>query len=140
VAFPLYRLTGGNVDYVKLMRLGLPGLAEEIRQRRDRAIRYGHDAQLYEGMLIALDALADVCRRYERQAREQANTTYDLERRRELTAIAETLSNIAAAPPRTLREAIQLFWLYALVGDIRNHGRMDVYFGGSWRATWRTAR
>jgi pyruvate-formate lyase len=129
VAFPLYRLTGGNVDYVKLMRLGLPGLIQEIQRRRDRAVRYGHDGQLYEGMLIVLEALAEVCRGYERQARELAEATFDPERRRELAAMAEALANIAAAPPRSLREAIQLFWIYALAGDIRNHGRMDVYLG-----------
>jgi pyruvate-formate lyase len=128
IAFPLYRLTGGNVDYAKLMRLGLPGLAAEIERRREQ-LADGQDAQIYEGMLIALEVLGSVCRHYERQARELAAVTPDPMRRRELAQIGATLSNIAAAPPQTLREAIQLFWLYALVGDIRNHSRMDVYLG-----------
>lgn len=129
IAFPLYRLTGGNVDYAKLMRLGLPGMAAEIERRRERAVLAGSDAQLYEAMLIALDVLAGVCRRYERHARDLAKATFDVQRRKELGQIAETLCHIVAAPPRSLREAIQLFWLYALVADIRNHGRMDVYLG-----------
>jgi pyruvate-formate lyase len=129
VAFPLYRLTGGNVDYARLLRLGLPGMREEVRQRHERAIGYGHEAKLYEGMLIALDTLAQLCRSYEWQARELAVEAADPERRGELEAIAATLAGVVAGPPRTLREAIQLFWLYALSGDIRNHGRMDVYLG-----------
>jgi pyruvate-formate lyase len=126
IAFPLYRLTGGNVDYEKLMRLGIPGMVAAIEQRRARP---GADTQLYEAMLIALDVLAAVARHYEQQARELAEATFDVWRRAELTQIADTLGNIVVAQPRCLREAMQLFWLYALVADIRNHGRMDVYFG-----------
>src|SRR3954454_2215705 len=129
IAFPLYRLTGGNVDSQKLMRLGLPGMAAEIKQRRERAAADGGDTQLYQGMLIALDVLVGVCRHYERQARVLAGATFSPQRRSELYQIAEALGNIIVAPPQNLRQAIQLFWLYALVGDIRNHGRMDVYLG-----------
>jgi pyruvate-formate lyase len=129
IAFPLYRLTGGNVDYGKLMRLGLPGMSAEIGQRQQQAAVAGEDTQLYQGMLLALEVLATVCRHYERQARELAAATFDLQRRSELKQIAETLCSIVAAPPQNLREAMQLFWLYALVGDIRNHGRMDIYLG-----------
>ena len=129
IAFPLYRLTGGNVDYAKLMWLGLPGMVAEIERRRERAVVAGAKPQLLEAMLIALDVLATVCRHYEQHARELAGATLDARRRNELIRIAETLGNIVVAPPRSLREAIQLFWLYALVADIRNHGRMDVYLG-----------
>jgi pyruvate-formate lyase len=129
IAFPLYRLTGGNVNYQKLMRLGLPGMIEEIQQRRERAAKAGNDTQFYEGLLLALDVLANVCRHYERQARQLAAATLDERRRGEVTQMAETLRKITAAPPQTMHEAIQLFWLYALLGDIRNHGRMDVYLG-----------
>jgi pyruvate-formate lyase len=129
VAFPLYRLTGGTVDYVKLMRLGLPGVIAEVERRRQEALAAGGDDQLFEGMRLALEVLADACRSYERQARDLAAEADDLVRRGELLAIANTLANIVVAPPRNLREGIQLFWLYALIGDIRNHGRMDTSFG-----------
>ncbi len=129
IAFPLYRLTGGNVNYQKLMQLGLPGLGAEIRRRHEQALSTGCDPQFYQGLLLALDLLATVCHYYEQQAREQAAATRDERRRNELEQIAQTLHNIVVAPPQTLREAMQLFWLYALLGDIRNHGRMDVYFG-----------
>jgi pyruvate-formate lyase len=129
VGFPLYRLTGGTVDYVKLMRLGLPGMIAEVERRRNEALANGGDDQLFEGMWLALDVLADVCRGYERQARALAAEADDPAWRGELLELAATLANIVVAPPQNLREAIQLFWLYALAGDIRNHGRMDTYLG-----------
>ena len=32
-AFPLYRMVGVCLDYEKLLRLGLPGLREEVREK-----------------------------------------------------------------------------------------------------------
>jgi pyruvate-formate lyase len=130
VAFPLYRLTGGNVDYEKLMRLGLPGLAREVEHHRQEAADRGQDPALLEGLAIALNTLVGVCRRYENEARHLAELEPDRERQAELEAMARALANLREAPPQTFREAAQLFWLYALLGDIRNHGRMDVYLGG----------
>ena len=129
VAFPLYRLTGGTVDYAKLVRLGLPGIAAEVRAHLGRAVERGGDAGLYEGMLAALDVLADVCLHYATQAFEQAEATRDPLRRAELEAMGAALLALVFAPPKSFREALQLVWLYALVGDVRNHGRMDVYLG-----------
>lgn len=129
VAFPLYRLTGGTVDNGKLVRLGLPGLRAEVEERRQQAEADGEDTALFEGMAIALGVLAGVCRRYEAEARALAATEPNPARHDELLTLAEALAAIQTAPPRSLREAAQLVWLYALVGDIRNYGRMDVYLG-----------
>jgi pyruvate-formate lyase len=127
IAFPLYRITGATPDYAMLVRLGLQGLRAEILRRRGSADGDGRD--LYEGMLLALDTLAEVCRHYEVQAVELAEAAVDHSRRRELIALAEALGAITARAPEGLLEAAQLVWLYALVGDLRNHGRMDVYLG-----------
>lgn len=129
IAFPLYRLTGGNVDYEKLMRLGLPGLSAEVKARRDHALAEGGDAALFDGLLTALDVLGDVCRHYEQEARSLCDTIPDERRREDLQRMADALAQLVVAPPQSFREALQLFWLYALTGDIRNHGRMDVYLG-----------
>ena len=43
--------------------------------------------------------------------------------------MAATLENIAYAPPQTLREAIQLAWLYSIICGTLEYGRMDVYLG-----------
>lgn len=129
VAFPLYRLTGANVDYGKLLRLGIPGVRREVATRRDEAARTGDDASLFDGLLLAIEVLAENCRHYEQEARLFAVVSWDADRRRELETMADVLSRIRVGPPRTLREAAQLMWLYSITGDVRNHGRMDVYLG-----------
>ncbi len=129
IAFPLYRMTGGNVDYAKLMRLGIPGLRAEILELRRQAPRDSDTRSLYEGMLLALDVLADVCHAYAFDARALAREASSDQRRVELLQMADALSALPERPPASFREALQLFWLYSLIGDVRNHGRMDVYVG-----------
>ena len=125
VAFPLYRITGATPDYGKLVRLGLPGLRAEILERRGDAD--GEARNLYDGMLLALDTVADVCRHYEEEAVALAEAASEPARCEELGQLAAALRAITVRAPRGLLEAAQLVWLYALVGDLRNHGRMDVY-------------
>ncbi len=129
VAFPLYRLTGGTPDFHKLVTLGIPGLYEEVEQFRAKAESQCKDVSFYQGMKLALDVLVDVCRFYEQQACEQSRLTTDPGKRAELVTMAQTLRSITVSRPGHLREAMQLFWLYTYVSDIRNYGRMDVYFG-----------
>lgn len=125
IAFPLYRLTGGTVDLAKLVRLGIPGLASEVATRR----RDAGEPALFDGMLAALEVLANVCRHYEREALILSNDQPDGGRRTQLRSMAGALGAIACAPPSTFREGLQLVWLYDLVGDVRNHGRLDVALG-----------
>src|SRR5512140_2992417 len=80
-------------------------------------------------MKLAIDVLIDVYYFYEKQAREKAGQAPTAERKTELLTMADTLRMITISRPRQLREAMQLFWLYTYVSDIRNYGRMDVYFG-----------
>lgn len=129
IAFPLYRLTGGTADFGKLVRLGVPGLRREVAAYRARAAAGDGDVVLYDAMLVALDVFVDVLRQYERQARGRAVAASEGDARRTYEAIADTLGRIAERPPEHLREALQLFWLYALAADVRNYGRMDVYMG-----------
>ncbi len=80
-------------------------------------------------MLMVLDLLADVCSHYANQAADQAAATEDRARREELAVMSQGLEHVRSAAPATLREAIQLVWLYALVAAVRNFGRMDVCLG-----------
>ncbi len=110
IAFPLYRMAGATLDYGKLLRRGLPGLAEDCRSVSDEVLR----AAL--GQAVGL--LNGLCRRYaqeaERLGEHELNTT---------------LGAITDRPPETLREAIQLVWLFALVSGASNFGRADAYLG-----------
>lgn len=120
------RLCEINLNFDKLLTVGLPGLLAEVRQCREKAA--GDAAVLYESMESALGLLKDVCLYYAGMAEKQAEEAGP-SRRDQLFLIAETLRNIAERPPETLREAIQLFWLYGLLASLDNFGRMDVYLG-----------
>lgn len=129
IAFPLYRLTGGTVDFGKLLRLGIPGLIAEVERRREKAAASGGDVKFFDGMRLALDVLGDLCRYYAKQAEKRAFAESRKGRARELTEMSAVLHKISTQKPETFREAIQLFWLYSLAADARNYGRMDVYLG-----------
>ena len=125
IAFPLYRMAGITLDYGKLLELGIPGLK---RLAREQAASCDGERSLFDGMGAALDVLEDSCRRYAREAAELAAAGG--ERARELEQMSEILEALTSRAPETLREAIQLFWLYALLSGTWNYGRMDVYLGG----------
>lgn len=127
IGFPLYRMGGASMNYAKLLRLGLPGLRKEIEFHARQKGNVGQE--LYEGMHQALNLLEDVCRHYVEQAISMANVVQDSKRKRQLVEMAAVLDAITKRKPDSLQEAIQLFWIYSLVTDVRNYGRMDVYLG-----------
>lgn len=129
IAFPLYRLTGGNIDFGKLLQLGIPGLMMEIEVCRAQKAANGVDTGIYDAMLIALGVFIDTCRHYAAEISELAAIETEVERHSELMMMKDILEVITISRPKSFREAIQLFWLYSLISDCRNYGRMDVYLG-----------
>ena len=127
VANNMPRICEISLDFDLLLILGINGLRERVMNYRD-AIFSENDSSMYDGMLIALDVLIDCCRYFANQAREQAANTTG-EKSLEMIEIAQTLENITKAPPSSLREAIQLFWLYSQLACLDNFGRMDIYLG-----------
>lgn len=115
IAFPLYRMAGITLDYGKLMHLGVPGLKQLVSQWETRA-GDGRAQDLFQGMKMAVGLLESVLIHYEAQAEAQG-----------MKEIAGVLRPLVERPPQTFREAIQLFWIYALVSGTWNYGRMDTY-------------
>ena len=129
VGQPIYRMAGIYLDYQKMLRLGIPGMIQEAASYRDQAARNGGDPVLYKAMLIALDVFVDSCRFYQQQALEMAELATDPQRKNELMEMASVLEKITVSPPSTLREAIQLSFLYSMMCGTIEFGRMDVYLG-----------
>lgn len=129
ISFPLYRLCGANVNFNKLIKLGIPGMYHEIESYKAAAVEAGKDINYYEGSKIALDVLVDTCKHFANEATLLVNKANSNKHKQELMDIANVLVNITQSKPKHLREAIQLFWIYSLVADVRNYGRMDVYLG-----------
>ena len=110
VGFPLYRMTGAFVNYGLLVEEGLPGLLKRIAAAPQNAYT--------QGLKDMVRLLADCAKHYAIQARGLGKD-----------AAAQALENIAVKAPSTLREAIQLTWLYNCVAGMMDYGRMDVYLG-----------
>lgn len=128
IATPLYRMAGVYIDYDKLLSLGISGLRAEAVRCQKAAQASGGNVRLYDGMLTALDLFAEVCGHYRAQALQLAESATP-ERKRELQHMAAVLEKIAVARPETMREALQLAWLYSTLCGSLEFGRMDAYLG-----------
>ena len=109
------RVAGMMPDFDKLMRLGLPGLYEEIADARRKN---PSAAEFYDAADKAVDILGDCCAAYSEQAAALG-----------LTECAEILAALPERPPVTLREGIQLLLIYTSVLHVENYGRLDISLG-----------
>jgi len=124
IAFPLYRMAGSNLNYEKLIQLGISGLKEELAQHEPSASDSGK--KLYRSLDQALDLLSGICFWYAvKVEQKQPSST---EQRDHFQALAAALRHIAVRPPETFQQALQLFWLYALVSGNVDYGRFDITF------------
>ena len=130
IAEMMGRLSGTLIDYEKLTRIGLPGLRTEIQTGREQ----NGDLPLYTGMEMALDLLVDVIKIYEEQAKALAAAAENEQVEHDYLDLSAALEAARTRPPKTLREATQLTWLYTMISGTVNYGRMDVYLGGFYTA------
>ena len=126
VIFGLYRLVFSQLDYDKLVRLGLPGLKKETMARMDDA-SLSEDQRAFLAALSSLtDLLMSILARYESDLqallRDGADPAW-------LSPILESLSRLQSGPPQTFRDTLQLVWFYSAMAGGRDFGRMDVYLG-----------
>lgn len=121
------RLSGMMLDYPKLLDNGISGLKKIIAEN----IKSNGDNEFYRACLDCLDLvtlsadhLADMAeKQLEKLPKENAA------HRRELKKIADGLKKIRTEKPETFHEALQLFWLYALMASVINYGRLDDFLG-----------
>ncbi len=130
IGFPLYRMSGSNLDYEKLIRSGVKGLLREVEERRGE---HPQSEKLFEALRGALELLSEVCLWYAERIEAglvQAADGEAFHRRR----IVASLRHIAYEPPQTLHQALQLFWLYALLSGNVDYGRFDITFVDVFKA------
>lgn len=128
IAFPLYRLAGPYLDFDKLLRVGIAGLQTEIAALAADAI--DQEARAFYALSSgALDVFSEVAQRQAEAVRAAAAHTVEGADQAHWRALALALEHIAHRPPATYLEAVQLFWLYALLSQVLNYGRLDVCLG-----------
>lgn len=117
---PTGRLALTIPDLDKLISEGLPGLRKEVEKFRREETTFS------DALEIAVDTIADAIEIYRKQAtdflKEDPENT-------ELELLVNTLENIKEKKPETFYEGLQLYWIYAVLSDLMNHGRMDIYLG-----------
>ena len=115
------RLSGMMLDYRKLMRLGVPGLIEELQaQPRNEFIQASLGTmELFKEVILHQIKLV-----------EKTLTKENSEQRiADLQLMKDDLVFILDHKPETFHQALQLFWLYALCAGCINYGRMDIVLG-----------
>ena len=128
-ATPILRMAGSYPNFDKLVQVGLPGMQAEIRSCIEREKARGGDAILYECMLGAVDLIAECCLYYRDQALRMAESHPDAQRAAELRVMAQVLQSITERAPQSMREAIQLVWMYGIMAPQVEYGRADIYLG-----------
>lgn len=137
VTYPLYRIAGAILDFSKLLALGVDGLRLEVEEHQRKYAADQDAFSVYEGMKISLETLQDVIQCYRNRAEEKemlARQRGDRDTEQRMNAIKITMEGIKMNPPKHLLEAVELFWMYVLVSEVRNYGRIDMYLGDFYAA------
>ena len=104
------RIAGINLNYGKLLTLGLPGLEQEIKKYE----KINGSNDFYTAAYQAVHLVRATLEHYRRQA---------------TGTLADILQRLQHQPPKTLREALQLTAIYSLLTHVENFGRMDLWLG-----------
>ena len=114
------RLSGMMLNYKKLMAYGLEGLKTLIRSQKPNTF--------LNSCVESLTLLQEVIDRQIELVRE-AKLDAARSRLQDLELMERDLAVIRTQKPATFHQALQLFWIYALVAGVINYGRMDDVLG-----------
>lgn len=126
VIFGLYRLVFSQLDYDKLVQLGLPGLKAEVSARAADASLTAEQKDFLQALEGLADLLAEILGLYEEQFRQLAAEGADPT---QVQPVLDSLARLKAGAPACFRDALQLVWIYSAMTGGRDFGRMDVYLG-----------
>ncbi|MBR6165925.1 MAG: hypothetical protein IKQ45_08380 [Clostridia bacterium] len=126
VIFGLYRLVFSQLDYDKLVRLGLPGLRAEVLARMEDAGLSEGRREFLQALCSLTDLLTDILGLCEQQLRQKLAEGADPEW---IRPMLDSLLRLKAGAPACFRDALQLVWIYSAMTGGRDFGRMDVYLG-----------
>lgn len=129
------RLSGMMLDYPKLLDKGIGGLRSDLLEK----LKEQPDNNFYKAGIQCLDIFVDCASHLQQDAREQMASA-NMKRQKELERICQALENIKEKKPGTFHEAMQLFWLFALLAGVINYGRLDDYLSPYLVADFKSGR
>lgn len=130
VEYPLIataRLSGMMLDYPKLLENGVGGIKKILLEKLEQY----PENEFYKASLECMEIVtesADELRKKAQKQMEELGVGED-KRKRELQRMVDGLGKIREDKPETFPEALQLFWLYALLAGVINYGRLDDFLG-----------
>jgi pyruvate formate-lyase/glycerol dehydratase family glycyl radical enzyme len=124
--FWIFNWESSTPNYEKILRVGLKGILEEVRQRKEKleeeymaesmtGIDYVRKRDELDAMSLSLEAAIRWAKRYAAMARDKAEKTTDPSRKEELERIAHICEWVPENPARTFHEALQSYWLIHLI-------------------------
>jgi formate C-acetyltransferase len=127
-----------TAGYEKVLKKGILGVKEDAEERISRLdLTNPEDFKkltFLQGVIIALEAAAEIGTRFAAKAREIAEQERDTVRKTELLKIAESCDQVPAHPARNFYEAIQSVWFIHIMHALDNEhasgmgpGRPDQY-------------
>lgn len=123
IGWPLYRMSGAQMNPEKLLAKGICGIIEEADQL------HSQNPDFYDAVKSIMQTLQAICLRYHKELSDQKSLCKDSKRRQELSAMADNLKEIAYNTPNSFWQAAQLCYLFYLLSGTYNYGRMDEYLG-----------
>ena len=100
-----------SIGYKKVLDKGFLGIKKDAEERLARLEHDDPDdhkkASFLKGVIIAMEAAAEIGKRFASKAREMAEFEEDTKRKEELLEMAEVCDWVPAHPARTFREALQ---------------------------------
>ena len=114
------RLSGMMLDYKKLVDCGINGIIDLLSKQESNAFI----EQSILAMELFRDVIDDQVEKIEKSYHQES-----IHRQKELSWMKEDLTYIRDHKPKTFHQALQLFWLYALVAGCINYGRLDIVLG-----------
>ncbi len=118
------RLSGMMLDFQKLLDLGIEGLRQQVTQR----FVSDPDNEFLRCCLGGLDLFVRCADAYVDMVNKDLAIAEEA-RKPHLLRIKESLQKIRCHKPETFHQALQLFWLYALLSGVINYGRLDDFLG-----------
>lgn len=123
IGWPLYRMSGAQMNPEKLLAKGICGIIEEA----DRL--HSQNPDFYDAIKSIMQTLQAICLRYRKEILAEKELCKDNQRFKELSYMADNLEEIACRIPKSFWQAAQLSYLFYLLSGTYNYGRMDEYLG-----------
>ena len=123
IGWPLYRMSGAQMDPSKLLNKGICGIIKEAEE-----LRFANP-DFYDAVKSIMQTLQTICLRYRKEILAKSELCKDTQRLWELSHMADNLEEIAYQAPKSFWQAAQLSYLFYLLSGTYNYGRMDEYLG-----------